>query len=107
MPSVNVDAPIASLPSSSPSLHQLLPISLSNIIKASITNISKLKFNIDRDDYTSTAISPITGDQVAALQHVQDRLPTDLKYLALLLKGFRQAYETAAPPYKTPDKVRN
>jgi hypothetical protein len=54
----------------------------------------------DSDD----CIVSITGDQVAALQHLQDTLPTDLKCLALapLLEVFQKAYEAAIPV-----KVRN
>jgi hypothetical protein len=69
--------------------------------------MSKRKFGIDSDDHMSMFLSSITGDQVAALQHVQERLPTDLKCLAPLLEGFRKADEAAAPPPKTPVKIRH
>jgi len=66
--------------------------------------MSKRKFG---DCVGGVLLSSITGDQVAALQHVQDALPVDLKCLAPLLESFRQAYKAAAPPPKIPVKVRN
>jgi len=67
----------------------------------------KRKFGIDSDGQLSNLLSLMTGDQVATLQHVQDELPTNLKYLAPLLEGYRQAYEAAAPsPPKIPVKVK-
>jgi hypothetical protein len=67
--------------------------------------MSKRKFGINSDDYVDVPLPPITRDQLAALQHVQDALPADLKYLAPLLESIRQAYEAALP--KIPVKVRN
>jgi hypothetical protein len=70
--------------------------------------MSKRKLGIDSDDCVGgVPLSSITGDQVAALQHVQDALPEDLKCLAPLLESFRKAYEAAAPAPKVPVKVRN
>jgi hypothetical protein len=69
--------------------------------------MSKRKFGIDSDDHLSMLVSSTTGDQVAALQQLQDELPTNLKCLAPLLEGFRQACEAAAPPPRIPVKVRN
>jgi len=69
--------------------------------------MSKRKFGIGSEDRMSMLVSSMTEAQVAVLQHVQERLPTDLKCLAPLLESIRQAYEAAAPPPKTPVKVRN
>jgi hypothetical protein len=47
------------------------------------------------------------GDAVAKLQQHRNVLPTELKCLAPLLEGIREAYERAAPPHQTPVTVRH
>jgi hypothetical protein len=68
--------------------------------------MSKRKFGIDSDDRMSMLVSSMTEAQVEVLQDVHE-IPTRWKCLTPLLESIRQAYEAAAPPPKTPVKVRN
>jgi hypothetical protein len=69
--------------------------------------MSKRKFDTGSDDPMSKFASSMTEAQAAALQDLQDELPTNLKFLTPLLETIRQAYEAAAPPPIIPVKVRN
>jgi hypothetical protein len=71
--------------------------------KTLTANMSKRKFSTDSDNRLSMLVSSMTEAQIAELQHVQN----GNSCLAPVLEAIRQVYGAAAPPPRTPVKVRN